>query len=72
MTEFERQMRDALALMDGVPVAGREARAKMSKAEAKILGLANTFAAMEKEGRLHVSVKEEAKNDEAENEKHDA
>lgn len=64
MTEFERQMRDALALLDGVPVTGREARARMSKAEAKILGLANTFATMEKEGRLHVSVKEEENNDE--------
>lgn len=68
MTGFEKELRDALALMDGVPVAGREERARMSRAEAKILGLANTFATMEKEGRLHVGTKkEEATHDQADN-----
>lgn len=71
MTEFEKQLRDALALMDGVPVAGREARARMTKAESKILGLANTFATMEKEGRLHVGVKEEKPNEETDSERKD-
>lgn len=68
MTGFEKELREALDLLDGVPVAGREERARMSRAEAKILGLANTFATMEKEGRLHVGVKkEEVANDQADN-----
>lgn len=68
MTTFEKVLREALDLLDGVPVAGREERARMSRAEAKILGLANTFATMEKEGRLHVGTKkEEVANDQADN-----
>lgn len=72
MTGFEKVLRDALELLSGVPVAGREERARMCRAEEKILGLANTFATMEKEGRLHIGVKEEKAHDETGNEQQDA
>lgn len=65
MTPFEKELRDALALFSTVPVAGRDERARMSKAEMKVLAVANTFAKMEKEGNLRFEEKEGTKYDEA-------
>lgn len=72
MTGFEKELREALDLFSSVPVAGRNERARMSQAEMKVLGVANAFATMEKEGRLRIGVKEEKPHDEAGNVQQDA
>ena len=60
MLYIEKELREALALMDSVPVAGREHRKNMAMAETKILAVANALG--------KAAEKEESGNGHAENE----
>lgn len=60
MLYIEKELREALALMDGVPVSGREHRKNMVMAETKILAVANALS--------KAAEKEEGKDGHAENE----
>ena len=60
MLYIEKELREALALMDGVPVAGREYRKNMVMAETKSLAVANALG--------KAAEKEEGKDGHAENE----
>lgn len=51
MNEAERELREALALIDGIPVAGRENRARMVKAETKILAVANALKILDEKAK---------------------
>lgn len=51
MNEAEKELREALALMDGVPVAGRENRARMVTAETKILAVANALKILDEKAK---------------------
>lgn len=58
---IEKELREALALMDGVPVTGRENRKNMAIAEAKILAVANALgkaAEKEENGNGHAENKQ--------------
>lgn len=64
MLYIEKELREALALMDGVPVAGREHRKNMVMAETKILAVANALGkAAEKEEGKDGHAKNEQGND---------
>ena len=53
MTLIEKELREALELMDGVSVAGRECRKNMVIAETKILAVANALREAEEKGEKH-------------------
>lgn len=60
MLYIEKELREALALLDGVPVTGRENRKNMAIAETKILAVADALG--------KAAEKEEGKDGHAENE----
>lgn len=51
MTPFEKELREAIALLDGVAIVGRESRGRMAVAEAKIIGVANSMKKLENEAK---------------------
>ena len=64
MLYIEKELREALALLDGVPVVGREHRKNMATAETKILAVVNVLGKAETEIREVVNVLEKTKGKE--------